>query len=556
MTGGSVLQFNAEEHKAIYEHLQELPKQREFLSRFRIFYRQADEKEMDCHIKPELQQIMSSRETELELACICFTEFMKDWWQNSHCFLKDTNCKENDPLRKTSEKVKTALVAKILDQRKYEIDELGIEYKETAILDMKQLIEPHQALLIFAPGHTTTLTAAKIHQTLSATEHIMLNLKQLGCYKSEVMRAWKDNFDVMVLECDRSAEDFQDVFNEISMILKECVAKKTFIFISSEMGNIQKTSALRRTFATHLTVQYDDWRFTDIVTESWMFFLEKKVYFQSAEIKLGDIVKENGVGMLNALDSDSAFLLLENEKLSIGSPTEEAVEYYIDRRLQCRKDVNPRSPLQDQIHPALSGDTLQEQQLVSPYWEENLERETNRIWKPSTLLDGEGRVILVTDEPGMGKSTLLTHLAKETRQSHPDTWIVRININNHTSILQEMKTNGHDENGAIKLLTEAAKIKKTDCLLLERRLFHYTYSSTGNMVVLIDGVDEVSPHYTEEVLQILKVLSLTEIKRILVTSRNSMKSLLEEELKCQSYSLVPFDKEDQISFLVKFWNKE
>jgi hypothetical protein len=35
----SVLQFNEEVHKAIYEHLQELPKHHEFLSRFRIFYR-------------------------------------------------------------------------------------------------------------------------------------------------------------------------------------------------------------------------------------------------------------------------------------------------------------------------------------------------------------------------------------------------------------------------------------------------------------------------------------------------------------------------------------
>ena len=36
MTGGSVLQFDEEEHKAIYEHLQDLPKHREFLSRLRI----------------------------------------------------------------------------------------------------------------------------------------------------------------------------------------------------------------------------------------------------------------------------------------------------------------------------------------------------------------------------------------------------------------------------------------------------------------------------------------------------------------------------------------
>jgi hypothetical protein len=98
-----VLQFNEEEHKPIYEHLQELPKPREFLSRFRIFYRQADEKEMDWHIKHNLQHRMKLLESELELAYMCFLEFMKDWWQNLNYFLKEINSKENDPMGKTSE---------------------------------------------------------------------------------------------------------------------------------------------------------------------------------------------------------------------------------------------------------------------------------------------------------------------------------------------------------------------------------------------------------------------------------------------------------------------
>jgi hypothetical protein len=75
------------------------------------------------------------------------------------------------------------------------------------------------------------------------------------------------------------------------------------------------------------------------------------------------------------------------------------------------------------------------------------------------------------------------------------------------------------------------------------------------MAVLIDGVDEVSPRYTEEVIQVLKILSKTKIKIIWVTSRNVMRDRLETELKCLSYSLVPFNEEDQKIFLVKFWNK-
>ena len=82
MTGGSVLQFNEEEHPAIYEHLQEMPKHREFLSRLRIYYSQADEKRMDFYIKRELQHSMKLPESELDLSYVTYRDFIKDWWQN------------------------------------------------------------------------------------------------------------------------------------------------------------------------------------------------------------------------------------------------------------------------------------------------------------------------------------------------------------------------------------------------------------------------------------------------------------------------------------------
>ena len=106
-TGGYVLQFNEEEHKDIYEHLQELPKHREFLSRFRIFYKQADEKEMEWDIKPELQHnFRELLDSELEVAYMYFRDFVTDWCENSDWFLKDNNPSDNDPLKKTLEKLK------------------------------------------------------------------------------------------------------------------------------------------------------------------------------------------------------------------------------------------------------------------------------------------------------------------------------------------------------------------------------------------------------------------------------------------------------------------
>jgi ankyrin repeat protein len=611
-TDGSVLQFNEEQHKDIYECLQELPKHREFLSRFRIFYSQADVKKMDTHIRHELDKITKLKESEIDWANMCFVHYMKDWWQNKNFFLTDTICKENDPLRRALEEVRTTLAEEVLNQRKSELDQLGVTYKESAITDMKELIQPHKALLMFAPGRSTTLTAAKIHQMLSDTQHIILKLQQLVCYKSEVMLAWKNKFDVLVLESQSKVENFYDVVNEISVILNDCGSDKKFIFISDREGNIQQISALRQHFSNKLAEEYDDWNFTDILSESRMSFLGNNVVFQGSEIQIKFIVKESDGRMLNALDYDSMSLLLGNEKPSIGKPTENTVEYYIDRTLRSTRYTNADIQNESEVLVPFTNDSLDELTGISACRGENcttsdnkqrishlslantneqsskkhccetsnlqcsctkyekcdsrhniddfgnahlnLERKDTTVWRPSTLLDSENRIILIIDEAGMGKSTLLSHLAKETQKRHPDVWIVRVNINNYTSLLHKIQTNGFDEKDARKLLTEAAQIKNTDVLHLEKQLFNYVYNSTGNMVVLIDGLDEVSPHYTEEVIQILKILSTTKIRKIWVTFRNSVKSHLQQEFKCQTYSLKPFCVEDQKWFLVKFWH--
>jgi hypothetical protein len=87
------------------------------------------------------------------------------------------------------------------------------------------------------------------------------------------------------------------------------------------MGNTEQISALRRTFSTNLTEEYDDCKLMDII-ESTTFFLEKKIIFQGVELQIKDIIKESDIQMLSALDGDSMSLLLGDEKPSIGIPIE------------------------------------------------------------------------------------------------------------------------------------------------------------------------------------------------------------------------------------------
>jgi len=120
------------------------------------------------------------------------------------------------PSEKNFRKTETHFGSKEQDQRKSELDDLSVKYKQSAIAYMKQLTETHRAVLIFAPGSSTTLTTAKIHQMVSDTEHIILNLQQLIRCKTEVMLAWKSMFDILVLERKSSTECLQDFVTKYS----------------------------------------------------------------------------------------------------------------------------------------------------------------------------------------------------------------------------------------------------------------------------------------------------------------------------------------------------
>jgi energy-coupling factor transporter ATP-binding protein EcfA2 len=384
---------------------------------------------------------------------------------------------------------------------------------------------------------------------------VILNLEYLNQNKTAVILAWKSVFDVLVIEIGDNAKVVPEVFNELSDFMNKNIADKKIIFISNDAGNISQIYEVRRAFEGYLQQRFDGCKLKDIVPDARKKLLKRKVYFQGVEIELNKILKTDDVNVLNKLDNDSLSLLLENEEVSIGIPTVDTVKYYIDRTLQVRKHDTTTTSTQSEMQPESRGDSVQEVQYSCPHFEENFGSETVTCWKPATLLEGDGQILLLTDEPGMGKSTLLTHLEKKTQTPHPNIWIVRVNINKYAGILDELRDNGCNEKGAFKLLTEAAKIQETNGVLLERVLFEYTYNKTGNMALLIDGVDDVNPNYTKQVIEVLKILSKTQINKIWVTSRNSVKHRLKKELNCNSYSLEFFNHQDQKQFLVRFWEE-
>ncbi|KAJ4448420.1 hypothetical protein ANN_10436 [Periplaneta americana] len=174
-------------------------------------------------------------------------------------------------------------------------------------------------------------------------------------------------------------------------------------------------------------------------------------------------------------------------------------------------------------------------------------------FRPNTLDDVNEKIVLVSAEPGMGKSTLLTHLAHDTKFSDPSTFVLRVNLNDHSRYLFENNVSHDDDvNTALNFLTSCANVCTSEHEL-ETGLLKHSLLYTRNLVVLLDGFDEISPTHAKTTASLIRILSKTEVRKLWVTSRPVMRSYLQKEMNVLSLILQPFSERDQKLFLRRFW---
>jgi hypothetical protein len=146
------------------------------------------------------------------------------------------------------------------------------------------------------------------------------------------------------------------------------------------------------------------------------------------------------------------------------------------------------------------------------------------------------RTVLVVAEPGMGKSSTTTQVARHTKQRCPTSWVVRINWNDHTGKLRKIDAKTFNLDTLVEFLCSAAfsDSKYTD---INRSLLKQALQSSGKVAVLMDGFDEICPICAEKVDIILSELMKTKVGRLWVTSRPVMRETLERKLGVTAFTL-------------------
>lgn len=199
-------------------------------------------------------------------------------------------------------------------------------------------------------------------------------------------------------------------------------------------------------------------------------------------------------------------------------------------------------------------------------------------------------VVIISAQPGMGKSTLLTHLATPRRSNNElcNLWILKINLEDYSKDFDCWKNKNITKKDVIKFLLKTVKFeslknehlnyKQIDALflfnentltikldneltisastLLELQFFAHYYNE-GKVILLLDGFDEIIPYYTSQVLDLIEVLKLTKVEKLFVTTRpyNNIQSELEDRLGTFSYDLMQLSTDGKKELLVGIWKK-
>ncbi|WP_375316602.1 ankyrin repeat domain-containing protein [Wolbachia endosymbiont (group A) of Colletes cunicularius] len=159
------------------------------------------------------------------------------------------------------------------------------------------------------------------------------------------------------------------------------------------------------------------------------------------------------------------------------------------------------------------------------------------------------RLIVVAAEPGMGKTTALTRFGTQ-KADGSSKWLIRMNLVEYKDKLEQEGFS--DVDSVVKFLHENNIVSNT----LAKKLLESRLKESGNIVLLLDGFDEITSKGQTNVVNLIKKLQETKVEKVLISTRLHLRNELENGLSAVAYTLKPFSREDQKEFLRRFWQRD
>ncbi|XP_023311719.1 uncharacterized protein LOC108913549 [Anoplophora glabripennis] len=254
---------------------------------------------------------------------------------------------------------------------------------------------------------------------------------------------------------------------------------------------------------------------------------ERNVIFQGEKVSLEELLEtQTTEDWTRAVNSEILEMLIRKQEIKVGVRPSSLVEcnsrHYINRTFKRQvpkdEDVLPTTPL-------------------------TVDEET---YPEESFYDASENVVLISDSAGMGKSAVLANLAAAIKEKSPYLWVIKIELSEYTDTLRAL----NNDRGFI--LTKLLNSKKAT--ELTNHLERFVFSMDKKVVLMLDGIDEISPDYTGLVLSMLtQCLQAANVAKLFVTTKPHLVRELEAVLKVKPFVLQLFTEQNQVEFLTRYW---
>ncbi|KAK9737419.1 NACHT domain [Popillia japonica] len=381
--------------------------------------------------------------------------------------------------------------------------------------------------------------------------------------------------NVLIVDC---TQDYDSIQDDLWATIDNFREKDRTILIMKDIPEVIHTK-----YAISVIKKCYSWN--ELKIDSQKLILGKSIDFQGCNITLKEFISSDK----HIIDCFPLEILIQKEKIKIGKALSTTYgydeSYYIARTFNSQiviKEAIITDELTGLFRDRLAYTEKEFRLICEQYTRSNVHWLTKEptgqlIWQRSRSSDGFGelykyidkhnqrlflpenidefverarqqKVIIIADTAGMGKTTVLTHVSKLTKEKLPKYWILMLNLSIYT---EEFEKQIVKQSEVIEFLIHDL-LKFTSSL--EKILFRQLFCA-GRVILMLDGFDEICPRYKTVITDFLVKLSHSPLEQLWVSTRPHLKVSLEYHLNQLSYGLEPFSVETQVAFLVKFWKK-
>jgi len=313
-------------------------------------------------------------------------------------------------------------------------------------------------------------------------------------------------------------------------------------------------------------------------------FLNSKLKFQGQAINFKDLHKSCPKAF-NSLTSKQIISILSDKEFKIGEEVKPDIDFYVEREFipedsklidfeyqYGHKYVDKYETREQHKKQRTKNKTLETfskeftrkefneisnilgEVKVNPYFKtcyfDLCQKGYSFMHKSSTDIIEQAKndkILILSSEAGAGKTVTFEHLAIESKKISPTQWVSYIDLNSYTKLY---KCDGTTLN--VDALLEAILSLDSTKNAFEVEIFRESFKS-GNVVLIWNGFDEISPAYNQFIINIIKLIRDRTGNVQFVCTRPLYSDQLSKAFKIRTWQLLPFDEEKKQKFLREYF---